>query len=130
MTPEPVSPTALCPAGCGHPLKVHSTGLGCWCCDCNHRRPRPHPIPLGAVHVTPGAADVLAAAGVEPGRLLDRHRRGDWGDSDADDAEDNDRAVGTGSLLHSIYDLGSGASVWVITEGDRSATIVITPDEY
>lgn len=131
MTPEPLSPAATrCPAGCGHPLTVHSTSLGCWRCDCTHGRPRHYPIPLGAVRVTPAAADVLAVAGVEKGHLLDRHRRGDWGDVGAGEAEDNNRAAGTGSLLHSTYDLGTSASVWVITEGDRSATIVITPDEY
>lgn len=133
MTPEPLSPAATrCPAGCGHPLTARSTGLGCSYrdCDCTHGRPRQHPIPLGVVHITPGALDVLATARVEQSTLLDRHRRGDWGDVDADEAEDNNRAAGTGSLIHSIYDLGTGASVWVITEGDRSTTIVITPDEY
>lgn len=130
--PEPLSNEVVpCPAGCAHPLSMHSVDLGCRLCDCALGRPRRQdPIPLGTVRVTPGAADALAAAGIDSAALLDRHGHGDWGDIDPDETDDNDRAIEGAALPHSVYRLRSGADVWVITEGDRSETVVITPDEY
>ena len=85
-------------------------------------RPR---FPLGRTVATPGAI----ALGVDLGALLRRHAAGDWGDVGADDARANDADVGRGGRLLSAYQTAAGR-VWVITEGDRSATTALLPSEY
>jgi hypothetical protein len=68
-------------------------------------------------------------------KSLNRHVRGDWGDVDRDDKQANNRALKEGSRLLSTYnDKRFGkhgvATIWMITEADRSATTVLFPDEY
>ena len=54
---------------------------------------------LGQVVATPGAIEVLAAAGVSVDALLARHLAGDWGDLDDQDKRLNDEALIDGSRL-------------------------------
>ena len=42
----------------------------------------------------------------------------------------NDRALVNGSRLLSVYTLANGLKVWILTEGDRSSTTVLLPEEY
>lgn len=96
---------------------------------------RPHdlprdPLPLGRVLITPEALDALTAAGDDARGLLDRHRRGDWGDLDAHDRAANDAALVEGERVLSAYTLQTGATVWIITEDDRAHTTILVPDDY
>ena len=85
---------------------------------------------VGSVLATPGALETLERAGENALRLLGRHATGDWGDLDDEDSRANDEALrGEGRLL-SVYRLGSGEKVWIITEWDRSATTLLLPSEY
>lgn len=91
-------------------------------------------FPLGRVTTTAGAAEVLGGGdgpvAAEACRsLLDRHLAGDWGDMDAEDKETNERALAEGGRLMSAY-FHDGQKLWVITEADRSATTILTPNEY
>ncbi len=90
------------------------------------------PFPVGRVVATPAALAALDAAGGAAvcARLLGRHMAGDWGELDAEDRAANDRALGDGSRLLSAYMLTTGARIWIITEADRSATTVLTPEDY
>jgi hypothetical protein len=85
---------------------------------------------LGQVVATPGALDAFAIAEEEFIPYLVRHAGGDWGDLDPEDAEANDEAHETGGRLFSAYKLQEGTKVWIITEGDRSSTCILLPDEY
>ena len=66
---------------------------------------------------------------------IGRHLSCDWGDITEDDREMNDESVrqekegGSPDALMSSYNLGD-ENVWIITEGDRSVTTVLFPDEY
>jgi hypothetical protein len=40
-------------------------------------------LPLGRIVSTPGALDALAKASQSGAALIDRHRRGDWGEVDS-----------------------------------------------
>lgn len=96
---------------------------------------RPHdlprdPLPLCRVLITPAALDALTAAGADTRGLLDRHRRGDWGDLDAHDRAANDAALAEGERVLSAYTLPTGATVWIITEYDRAHTAILMPDDY
>ena len=66
---------------------------------------------------------------------LVRHLKGDWGDVDGEDKLANDEAVKAGDRILSAYNddrfpKNGIATIWILTEGDRSATTVLFPDEY
>lgn len=84
----------------------------------------------GQLVATPTALSVLVSLKVSPWSLLDRHVRGDWGDMDAHDRQENEQALTDGSRLLSAYTLPNGTRIWVITEADRLATTLLLPEEY
>jgi hypothetical protein len=81
----------------------------------------------GTIVTTLGALDVATREQIAV--ILARHLRGDWGEVDHEDAAANERAIKDGERLLSVYDV-NGEKLWVITEANRSATTVLTPDEY
>jgi len=90
---------------------------------------------LGQVVATPACLRVLAAAGVSPLELLEKHIQGEWGDLGPQDYAANQRALTDGSRLLSAYSLGNGERVWIITEaqddrGVRQSTCLLLPGEY
>ncbi|SMF97219.1 hypothetical protein SAMN02949497_4639 [Methylomagnum ishizawai] len=87
-------------------------------------------FPLGQVVATPNALAVLAEHGVDPGTLLGRHVRGDWGVLPPEDAKANDAGLRHGERLLSSYPLADGVKVWIITEWDRSVTTILMPGDY
>jgi hypothetical protein len=87
-------------------------------------------FPLGATLATPAALNVLEKAEISAGSLFDRHICGDWGDLDQNDKNSNDDALKSGASVFSSYDLPTKATVWIITEADRSATTILLPSEY
>jgi hypothetical protein len=85
--------------------------------------------------VTAGAASALAEADEHSWRYLDRHFAGDWGDLDEHDRSVNQEAMipdedGNLGRILSVYTLPDGATIWIITEADRSLTTVLLPGEY
>jgi hypothetical protein len=95
---------------------------------------------LGRVVATPGALNLLREAHADPAILLWRHQSGDWGDVDASDRLHNDDSLERGLRVLSAYKLqlppsppqaGNGhATLWIITEADRSVTTLLLPEEY
>jgi hypothetical protein len=85
-------------------------------------------FPLGSIVITPNALDQLTPADIQLG--LHRHQAGDWGELDAEDRQENDRALQTGLRLLSSYRGSGGVTFWIITEADRSATTLLMPDDY
>ena len=68
-------------------------------------------------------------------KSLNRHVKGDWGDVDDEDKQTNDQSLKQGTRLLSAYNddrfpRNGIATIWIITEADRSATTVLFPDEY
>ena len=68
-------------------------------------------------------------------KSLNRHVKGDWGDVDDEDKQTNDQALRQGTRLLSTYNddhfpKHGVATIWIITEADRSATAILFPDEY
>ena len=85
---------------------------------------------LGQVVSTPGALDALTRYGISPLSLLARHITGDFGDIDQEDWKANIAASQYGSRVLSAYAIAPDAVIWIITEGDRSATTLLLPAEY
>lgn len=84
----------------------------------------------GRIFATPAALEALGTTGVSVINLLIRHVRGDWGDVPEEDRQQNELALTANLRLLSSYPLPNGEKVWIITEADRSATTVLTPDDY
>ena len=87
-------------------------------------------FPLGHLGATPGALSALEKAEQLPAGFLDRHVNGDWGDVPDADKQENDRSVEQGFRSLSAYTTSAGDRIWVLTEADRSATIIVLPEEY
>jgi hypothetical protein len=85
---------------------------------------------LGRTVATPGALDALTTNDQTPLGFFLRHSGGDWGDTDAEDSERNEKAIKDGSRVFSVYTLRDGTRIYVITEADRSATTILLPEEY
>jgi hypothetical protein len=86
---------------------------------------------LGRIVATPGALELLAAAGTDPLMLLSRHASGDWGEVPPEDAKENELSVREGFRILSSYPVGEdGSKIWLITQADRSSTHLLLPQEY
>jgi len=90
---------------------------------------------MGRIVATPGALRALRSAGESFTGFLERHAKGDWGDTVGSDARLNDRAVKDGSRIMSSYTLGDGTKFWIITDaddghGNRTVTTILLPSEY
>ena len=93
---------------------------------------------LGRLVMTRGVNDLVAedeAFAKFVISSLARHRRGDWGDVGDEDKLTNDAALKHGLRLLSAYNddrfpKNGVATIWIITEADRSASTILFPDEY
>ena len=68
-------------------------------------------------------------------KSLNRHVKGEWGDVNGKDKQTNDQSLKQGTRLLSAYNddrfpKNGIATIWIITEADRSATTILFPDEY
>jgi len=94
-------------------------------------------IDLGSVVATPAA--LRACSEKRMRELLHRHQHGDWGEEiegDAHDLDENEAAAACGRRVFSSYAIdptkpAQGENrIWIITEGDRSVTTLLLPDDY
>jgi hypothetical protein len=85
---------------------------------------------LGQLVATPGALTALEKAGQNAMEFLSRHVAGDWGDIPEEDRKENQHSLEHGFRLLSSYRTNADQVVWVITEGSRSDTTLLLPDEY
>lgn len=85
-------------------------------------------FPLGRTVITPSALEALTGEDVQA--ALARHARGDWGELDEHDRQENELSLREGLRLLSRYTAANGIVFWIITEADRSATTVLLPEDY
>jgi hypothetical protein len=85
---------------------------------------------LGQIVATPGALAALERANQSPAFFLARHAGGDWGELDPTDIAENEYSLTPGFRLLSSYTTAAGEKLWIISEGDRSATTLLLPEEY
>lgn len=83
---------------------------------------------LGRIVATPNALNHLTQDDIRSG--ISRHQAGDWGDIGEDDRKENDTALRKGTRLLSVYQASNGLKFWIITEGDKSSTTVLLPEDY
>lgn len=85
-------------------------------------------FPAGIILTTPGVLETFEMSDVTS--ALERHFRCDWGDMSVTDKKANDQALEVGARLFSGYKVKGKEKLWIITEGDRSATTIMLPSEY
>jgi hypothetical protein len=85
---------------------------------------------MGQLGMTPGVKEALDDAQQSPAEFLSLHESGNWGDVPAEDAEANQKALEEGLRILSSYKTNKGATIWIITEADRSQTTLLLPEEY
>ncbi len=85
-------------------------------------------FPLGRIAATVNIIEKVDLSDIL--LLLQRHAQCDWGDVEEGDRLKNQQALDEGSRLVSSYEMGNGTSIWIVTEGDRSATTVLFPSDY
>ena len=78
----------------------------------------------GEVVVTPAAAGALESHGHTVADLLARHQAGDWGDVSDQLRSVNDRGLAERFNLQSVFVVAEGQRVVVVTNRDRSLTMV------
>jgi len=83
---------------------------------------------LGIVAVSFRALDMLFLDDVKV--AVDRHRSGDWGIKTPEDIEYNNNAVKFGAEIRSDYQDRNQKHFLVVTDRDRTHTIVLLPDEF
>ncbi len=79
---------------------------------------------LGELVVTPAAEAALAAGGASLDDLLARHQSGDWGDVSDPVRDVNERGLAEQFNLQSVYSMSDGKRLVVVTNRDRSATMI------
>lgn len=85
---------------------------------------------LGKISVSEGARHALSDAGQTADKLIERHARGDWGDVSDETRRHNEEAIHDGHRIESVYHTQLAEKLLVITEADRSLTMVLLPDEF
>lgn len=88
---------------------------------------------VGNVAATPGALDLLDRHALNAATVIRRHMWGDFGIVGAHDRAANLAAIGNGTRILSVYEVGPDGKtekLWVITEADRSVTTLLLPNEY
>jgi hypothetical protein len=87
-------------------------------------------FPLGRRVATRNALAVLGEAGVDPQGLFDRHAAGDWGVIESKSWYLNRMAVDGGyGCVASVYTVLGDLRVVILTQPDRSNTLMALPDE-
>lgn len=92
-------------------------------------------FPMGQVLCTPSAWQEIKRHKADISALLKRHELGNW---DGMDGEDNSFSIERGYPVVSSYIIATdtfddcvfNTKVWIITEEDRSSTMILLPEEY
>jgi hypothetical protein len=74
--------------------------------------------------------DRLVRAGrLDPIPYFRRHTRGDWGDVNVQQWQANSTALQSGASLESHYVIHPGLAIRIVTDAQRSATVIVLPSE-
>jgi hypothetical protein len=86
-------------------------------------------LQLGELKGTTAALKALEEANQKPNVLLSRHASGDWGSVSPEQWQKNNKALETESTVISKYTLDTGTEIVILTEADRSESLVLLSSE-
>ncbi len=92
------------------------------------RRRRPSRFDIGNLVLTSRVMEEICP--YDAAEALDRHKQGDWGHVCEDDKLANDFSLEEELGLLSKFEDSKGTRFWIMTEADRSATMILLPEEY
>jgi hypothetical protein len=91
-------------------------------------------LKLGILAITPRAKELFVDNHKELALCIARHISGDWGEVDNEDWDTNDAAAESGMRVLSAYTVHGSpqgpTKIWIITEGNRSYTTILLPEDY
>lgn len=82
---------------------------------------------LGKIIKTLNAQELIPSQDIQ--KAIRRHQAGDWGEISEGEKAANDQALEVGRQIVSVYRPASGPQFLLITEGDRSVTTVLLPED-
>lgn len=85
---------------------------------------------LGNVYLTQEAKQALLDSSQNANEFLQLHQIGNWGIVGKEDAEENELSLKNGFRLLSAYKTSKNEKIWIITEANREATMILLPNEY
>ncbi len=88
------------------------------------RKPQARKFDAGEIVITPAASAALEASGQRLDALLARHQAGDWGDVADQVRIVNDRGLAEQFNLRSVYPVCSGQRLVLVTNRERTLTMV------
>ena len=87
-------------------------------------------FPLGRLFLTQGAVASLDEAGQSPQEFINRHSQLEQGELCDEDHKENLFSVDKELRIFSAFKTSQGVKLWLITEADRSSTMILLPEEY
>lgn len=87
-------------------------------------------LKLGRTFITRGALEAMTDAKQTPLEFLLRHIHRDWGEVDQEDKKVNDMALHSGMRILSAYRTAKGIRIWITTDGRRTETRIMLPEEW
>jgi len=85
---------------------------------------------LGLIVSIPTALAALRRSNQSPHEFLQRHKACDWGDLSQKDKSANQYAVTHKKRILSAYHTKNNEKILIMTESDRSVTIILLPEDY
>ncbi|KSW27516.1 MULTISPECIES: hypothetical protein [unclassified Pseudomonas] len=86
-------------------------------------------FPVGALIFSRGIDRLVRTGRLNPIPYFRRHTRGDWGDVNLQQWQANSTALQSGASLESRYVIHPGLAIRIVTDVQRSATVIVLPSE-
>ena len=86
-------------------------------------------FPIGALIFSRAVDHLVRAGRLDPIPYFRRHTRGGWGDVNVQQWQANSTALQSGASLESHYVIHPGLAIRIVTDAQRSATVIVLPSE-
>jgi len=85
---------------------------------------------IGELQFSNGVEHLMHEGRLEPIPYLERYLRGDWGDVDNNQWQQNNAALVSGGRLDAHYVVTRELSIRIMTDAGRHATVIGLPPEF
>ena len=85
---------------------------------------------IGALEFSKGVETLMHEGRLDPIPYFERYMRGDWGEVDDDQWQQNNAAVQSGKRLDAHYVVTRELSIRIVTDAERNATVIGLPSEF